>query len=524
MPLSSAFAGFDPEKEELAKRHIEVYRRKKHRSKSPVLVQRDLSIAIRERVGQWEAEKGLCTTDLHYAQARATYLEDIIRLQRESVERPLRKQNNTLEAKLETMQNQLNLVVSKMELQATELHAKDATIAELKEDKQMLMDTTKDERSRLISMHEKHLAAEKRVFDAETERLTTELRTMGSELETTQRRPSHASPSNSRLQWMREEQTKREAEVTKLSESLEKKDAELREAQDKLRLLETEMVIAGGTLEHDNFVKMWECLSGLILDTDRQRAGLKTAVSQLELCSIGRQPGKAKPIPPMPQQGETLRRWTDSLALLCSTTSDEAGDGRSYSVAVLRKVIEAHQSSIEVSAEKERVAAGMKGIERQRLSEIERDRDEERRLFVKERERLRSEAAGLKKSMGELQANSKKFMGQTIDSNAQTETSLGALAESYTQTVATAGDPQLSLLKTDVDIKQGTIQDLSRSVDTKDATIRSLREQRERFLSFIFETAPEREEVGSPKQIETHSSPHRPNEMAQVSTFEYMIQ
>ena len=525
MPLSSPYAGYNPEKEELTRKHVEVYRRKTNRSNSPVLIQRDQSKEIRERVGKWEAEKSFYTTDVQYAQARLQYLEDLIKLQRDTVERPLLRHRQEMEAKVETLQNQLNIVVNKMETQGRELAAKDETIEELRRDKQQQVAAAKDERAHLSTLHEQHLRAEQRAAEAEIKGLKAEI----SDLEATRqagRTPVTGSPANSRIQWMRDEAVKKEEDNDRLKQELQKRDEEVRSLQDTVQKMKTEVAITDGSLEHHNFVTLWGSLEGVVADSDRQRAGLRTAVAQLEMCSIGRQPGKAKRVPEMPKSGESLRVWSDALRALAATASEEAADGRGYSVTVLRRVIEAHQTSLEVTAEKDRAAESYKGLERQRLAEIERDRDEERRLFLKERERLRSEVSGLRKTMSELQTKGSKLMNATIDSNAQTETSLGALAESFTQTTATAHDPVLSRLKTDVDIKQSTIQDLSRSVETRDAQLRTLREQRERFLSFIFDaTSADDPLPASPQTVETHTqSPRRPTDLAQISTLDFLTQ
>eukprot|EP01063_Lacrimia_lanifica_P009453 TRINITY_DN16457_c0_g1_i1.p1 TRINITY_DN16457_c0_g1~~TRINITY_DN16457_c0_g1_i1.p1 ORF type:complete len:535 (+),score=252.32 TRINITY_DN16457_c0_g1_i1:90-1694(+) len=524
MALSSPYSGYDPRMEGLAKKHVEVYKRKKSRASSPVLVQRNVNTAISERMGQWEAEKGTFASDLQYAQARLEYLEDMVQLQRDTVERPLRRQNKELETKVQTFQNQLNVVGAKVDEQVKHLAAKDEIIAALKKEKESDAKDYQLEREKLQELHKEHIAAERRANEAQVEKVAAEHRAAMEQLEMMQARPSQSgSPSPSRVAWA-QENVKLSNTIAQLNEKLEQKDSAIRDLETNLVLLKTETAVEEGSEEDRNLHHAWDVVTGLLTDTDRQRAGLRTAVAQLELTSVGRIPSKSKAPPQKPLPGATLLKWTEALAMLVALAADEAGDARSYSVSVLRNVIEAHQKAIETAAEKDRAAAALKDLDRQRLIEIERDRDEERRVFMKERERMRHDAVNLKKNMHELLQKSHHNLNATIEMDVQTEQSLGCLAETYTQTGADGGGDGVSVGvgaggKSVVQTQQATaIQELEKQVESKNHMIRELQDQRQKFLSFVFAPA------GKATTQDSYGVPGRSSELAQISVQDFLQQ
>eukprot|EP01064_Diplonema_japonicum_P038078 TRINITY_DN9117_c0_g1_i2.p1 TRINITY_DN9117_c0_g1~~TRINITY_DN9117_c0_g1_i2.p1 ORF type:complete len:535 (+),score=162.58 TRINITY_DN9117_c0_g1_i2:218-1822(+) len=520
MPVSSSFSGYDPQMEGLAKKHIEVYRRKKNRSGSPVLIQRNVNNAVEDRMSKWEAEKGSIHNNQQYVSARLEYLEDIIRLQRDTIERPLRREKADYESKIEIFQSQLNVVAGQMEVQAKRLTECKGQLHQAEQKVSETENCAKEERERLSNLHDMHLNAEKRANEAELERVKQELRVSQSLLESHQSTLKPSSPLVTRNPW-KEENAKLEALIEELSDTISEKDKEVHHLTEKVKLLEGDTRINDDTPEHTGLLAAWETLSRFITHTDRQKAGIRTAVSQLQLTTVNRAPRKPKPVPARPLPGDPLLKWVEAMSTLAAVASEEGTDGGSYSVSVLLKVIEAHKSSLDTAAEKEKEAMGMKGLDRQRLVEIERDRDEERRLFNREREKLKAEMNALRKNHHELQLRSNKMLA-TIDTDAQTDASLGVLAETYTQTAWDGSDPVMTRLKSDVDVKQHAIQDLTRSLDSRDNTIRSLREQRERFLSFVFDNAVDDHHHTSGTRPHTHTSPRRVSELAQLSTFDFV--
>eukprot|EP01060_Flectonema_neradi_P040582 TRINITY_DN9307_c0_g1_i1.p1 TRINITY_DN9307_c0_g1~~TRINITY_DN9307_c0_g1_i1.p1 ORF type:complete len:553 (+),score=143.54 TRINITY_DN9307_c0_g1_i1:79-1659(+) len=523
--------------ESTAKHHIEVYRRKKKHQQQQQQQQQQYqphstasnfstggdspkgaSRAITDRMEKWEADKVQYSSEAQYLRARLEYLEDIIKLQRDTVERPLRRANSDLEIKIERLQNQLNIVAGQLDTQAKELAAAESRAEAAEQAARTLAVTERSERERIISVHEQHLAAERRANASDLDKLTTQLKSAENDLACSTSQA--VSPQGISRTYQREEKIKLEAHNSELQKSVIEKEQTIDALQTRLRQVEDQVTISEDTEEHLKLLKVWEVLSKITHDTDRYKGGLRAAVAQMELGGIDRTSARPKGIVPAPPTSASLRKWVNSLLSLSESIADMVGEGRSYSVAILKKVLEAHQHALEVGNEKERSTSTMKALEKQRLNEVERDRDEERKLFARERERMKSEAGALRKSFNDLQVKAQRNQS-TIDSDTQTMASFSQAATIYTQTAASS-DPVLDQLKTDVEFKDAQIADLNLSIATRDASIYSLQEQRERFLNFIFDTRMvDDNAIGLHQRLE-HASPKRPSELAQESTLEFL--
>ena len=522
----SSSTAYDDKIESTARHHVEVYRRRKHRQQQTISegyhsgleLPKGASRAISDRMERWEADKVQYSSESQYLRARLEYLEDIVKLQRDTVERPLRRTNADLEVKVERLQNQINIVAGQLDTQSKELAAAESRAETAEQTARATAMTERSERDRIISVHEQHLAAERRANASEVDRLTAELKITESNLACT---PSQATtPQGSNRTHQREEKLKLETLNNELRKSLSEKEQSIEALQTRLRQVEDQVTISEDTEEHLCLLKVWEILSKMTHDTDRYKGGLRAAVAQMELGGIDRSSARPKGIVSTPPTSASLRKWVNSLLLLSESIADMVGEGRSYSVAILKKVLEAHQHALEVGNEKERSTASMKALEKQRLNEVERDRDEERKLFARERERMKSEAGALRKSFNELQVRAQRNLS-TIDSDTQTMASFSQAATIYTQTAASA-DPVFDQLKTDMEFKDAQISDLNLSIATRDSSIYSLQEQRERFLNFIFDTKSTDDTAPGIHQRLEHGSPKRPSELAQESTLEFI--
>eukprot|EP00659_Diplonema_papillatum_P011883 gene11883-18322_t len=432
---------------------------------------------------------------------------------------------------MEAKERALNQAVDEL---AAAAHAKDRAAEE-----------ERRERQRLVAHHEEHLRAERDLSRVTIEKKAAELETLRRDLEASLSQREASSPVNS---WggggtrVREESQHLEHVAASLSAALEAKDREIDSLTDRINTLVEGTTVENGSAEHASFTAVWTTLETLLTDTERHKAGLATAASQLALRNVSFPVKKTKPPPPMPPPFSTLAAWGKAMEDVASLASGVSADGRSYSVHVLKKVITSHEAALEAAAEKERAASVAKGLDRQRLAEVERDRDEERKLFSREREKLRAEAGSLKKNFQDLQQKAMRPHYSLVEAFAQTDSSLGSISNSYTQTAwdaQTAGHlPQHA----DFNAKQLTIQDLTRSIEQRDHDIRRMREQRERFLSFVFEPAQKLAPLPSSAQAASspvpanrpsptaedaaaqhiHTSPRRASALTQLSAMDFL--
>jgi len=439
--------------------------------------------SLLERTRRWEAEREVCASELEYWRARATYCEDAVRIMQEEVERPLRRFLRDASQRAESLQQQLNVVAAQADERAHALANAESRIHAEAEGRRQDAEEMRQSRESLAKI-EAMIERGQETGDTKIEQLSARLSrvlNISADLEsrvlpTSPRSPNSDSPPPPSLRKL----------STELQELQEKRKKELKERDTLIADLQSRLALNAATPlaagDADGLGAVWELLWELLHDTDRQRAGLRTALAQMQLKGNSELPAhrpKAAGLHEL-KKGDfgalPAEERVSRLRALTEAITHEAGLERADAVAAVRRVLVEQQKILASRAEQEQALIQRHSIDQQRLSEVERDREEERVLYQTERERLQQISASF-----EAGAKSKGPERAT-----QTEVEQ---ADSWAQTQGTQTDEFTRADQRVISEKEGlreALRELNRAIDQRDARIRKLEEHRGRFMSFVY--------------------------------------
>eukprot|EP01065_Artemidia_motanka_P010480 TRINITY_DN15550_c1_g1_i1.p1 TRINITY_DN15550_c1_g1~~TRINITY_DN15550_c1_g1_i1.p1 ORF type:complete len:599 (+),score=172.01 TRINITY_DN15550_c1_g1_i1:67-1797(+) len=438
---------------------------------------------LAERARRWELDRDVCTSEVEYWRTRAVFCEDVVRLLQEHVELPLRMALKEARSHGDRLQAQLNVVAAQADERANALAAAESRMHKEAEGRQRDADEARTERKALLNI-ESLLDEIRTNGDAKVDQLTAQLSkvlSISADLEHSrasmpQRAGAQSSPSRGAARLSEELAAARKAHEAEIRT----RDARIAELEAAATWATANPPAAGGG---DGLSAVWDMLWQLIHDTDRQRAGIRTALGQMEQQAALDMPGHrpraaAADLAGLRQTDFGRLRPEDrvsQLSALCAAAVDEAGMERADCVAALRRTLQTHHAVLAQRSEQEVALQQQHQLDLQRLGEVERDREEERQLFHTERTRLQQQADGLREAAGGR-------MGGAAVADGETQT-LSEPADSWTQTAAGAGHRDASV---DDGAHTEHVAELARAVDLRDARIRRLEDHRARFMSFVY--------------------------------------